>query len=283
MTPTSSAQEPASSRLYRGKVMHRRLFPFGHHFVYRVFSLYLNLDEIAELDRRLSLFGHNRRALFSFHDRDHGPRDGSPLRPWLEGHLARAGIDLEGGPIELLCFPRILGYVFNPLTVWFCRHRDGSLKALLYEVSNTFGERHCYLLPVAHDWREGQPLNQSCRKGFYVSPFLPIAGEYRFRVLPPQERLSLGIRLTMPEGDQLVAVQTGKRAELSDRALSKLFFSYPLMTAKIMLAIHWEALQLWRKGAAYFKRPAPPADLVGLEREGGQLPAKTVSYPEAAE
>ncbi|WP_455373488.1 DUF1365 domain-containing protein [Limibacillus halophilus] len=283
MKPASGQPGPFTSRVYRGKVMHRRLFPFGHHFVYRVFSLCLDLDELPELDRRLKLFGHNRRALFSFQDRDHGARDGGPLRPWIEEQLHRAGIDLEGGSIELLCFPRIFGYVFNPLTVWFCRHRDGSLKALLYEVSNTFGEHHCYLLPVEGSWREGQPLHQSCSKGFYVSPFLPIAGDYRFRVLPPAERLSLGIRLTQPEGDQLVAVQTGERAALTDGMLAKLFFSYPLMTAKIMAAIHWEALRLWRKGATYFRRPAPPADLVEAPGADSGEDLRSHRFPEAAE
>ncbi len=140
-------------------------------------------------------------------------------------------------------------------------------------MSNTFGERHCYLLTVPADWQPGEALHQSCDKAFYVSPFIPIEGRYRFRVLPPGERLSLGIRLVMPEGDQLVAVQNGTRSPLSDRALLKLFFSYPLMTAKVMAGIHWEALKLWRKGATYFRRPAPPEEVVSLESK----------LPEAAE
>ena len=267
------AGEALASCLYPGRVMHRRLMPFGHHFVYRLFSLYLDLDELPHLDRRFKLFGHNRAALFSFRDADHGARDGGPLRPWIDGQLARAGIDLEGGAVRLLCFPRVLGYVFNPLTVWFCHHKDGRLAALLYEVSNTFGEHHCYLLPVPPDHKAGEPVHQGCEKAFYVSPFIEIRGRYRFRVLPPAERLSLGIRLVMPEGDQLVAVQTGQRAEISDRALAKLFFSYPLMTVKIMAGIHWEALKLWRKGAAYIKRPTPPRETVSVEN----------TLPEAAE
>lgn len=264
MTGKPGDKELASC-VYRGRVMHRRLFPFGHHFVYRLFSLYLDLDEMPLLDQRMRLFGHNRRALFSFHDKDHGQRDGSALRPWIEEHLRQAGIELEGGPVRLLCFPRILGYVFNPLTVWFCHHRDGRLLALLYEVSNTFGEHHSYLLKVPGDHDGGRAIHQTCEKAFYVSPFIPIRGRYRFRVLPPAERLSLGIRLVMPEGDQLVAVQTGERSELSNRALLRLFFSYPLMTVKIMAGIHWEALKLWRKGAQYFKRPKPPQEAVSLE------------------
>lgn len=271
------------SRLYRGKVMHRRLIPFGHHFVYRVFSLYLDLDELPDLDRQLKLFGHNRPTLFSFWDEDHGARDGRALRPWVERELARAGIELEGGAIRLLCFPRILGYVFNPLTVWFCHHADGSLRALLYEVSNTFGERHCYLLPVVEEQRGGGPIHQSCDKGFYVSPFIPVAGRYDFRVLPPAEKLSLGIRLTLPEGEQLVAVQKGERENLSDRQLLQLFLSHPLMTFKVMAGIHWEALKLWRKGAAYHRRPAPPDEIVTLaaRKEAQERPGE--GYPEAAE
>ena len=252
------------SCVYSGRVMHRRLIPFGHHFVYRIFSLYLDLDELPRLNEKLRLFGHNRGRLFSFWDKDHGARDGGPLRPWLEEQLTRAGIDLEGGAVRLLCFPRILGYVFNPLTVWFCHHRDGRLMAILYEVSNTFGEQHCYLIPTPADWQEGQALHQSCEKGFYVSPFIPISGHYRFRVKQPDQRLSLGIRLVMPEGEQLVAIQNGDKGTLDDRSLLTLFFSYPLMTVKVMAGIHWEALKLWRKGATFFKRPKPPSERVSL-------------------
>ena len=151
------------SSLYEGRVMHRRLRPFSHRFDYRVFSLYLDLEELGSLDRKLPFFGHNRFQLFSFHNKDHGGRDGQPLKPWIEGELTKAGIDLDGGKVMLHCFPRILGYVFNPLSTWFCYHSDGRLLAVLYEVRNTFGDKHGYLIPVK-DHEAGKPIVQSCDK-----------------------------------------------------------------------------------------------------------------------
>lgn len=250
------------SALYRGRVMHKRLLPFGHRFVYRVFSLWLDLDEVPALARRLRLFSHNRFNLLSFHDKDHGPRDGNALRPWLESALAGAGLDLQGGAIRLLCFPRVLGYVFNPLSIYFCYHADGRLLAVLHQVRNTFGEMHSYLIPVAQDHRPGEPIRQSCDKRFYVSPFIGMRATYRFRLLEPGDRLSIVIRQSVPEGQMLVASQTGKRRALTDGALLRAFLGTPLMTVKVMTAIHWQALWLWLKGAKFHRRPPPPSEPV---------------------
>ncbi len=137
-----------ASCLYVGEVVHQRVRPSRHRLRYRVFSALLDLDELPQLDRRLRLFGHNRLNIFSFLDRDHGDGTGAPLRPWVEHHLERAGIELAGGAIRLLCYPRLFGYVFNPLSVYFCHRADGALAAMIYEVNNTFGERHSYLIPV---------------------------------------------------------------------------------------------------------------------------------------
>ncbi len=246
------------SCLYFGEVMHKRLRPFSHRFRYRVFSLFLDLDELPELTRRLRLLSHNRFNIFSFDDRDHGARDGSPLRPWAEAQLLAAGIDLQGGALRLLCFPRILGYVFNPLSIWFCHHRDGSLRAIIYEVKNTFGEQHCYLIPVPAGNRDNQPILQSCDKGFYVSPFIEMASAYRFRLREPGQKLSILIRQAVAEGEILLATLTGRRVPIDRGGLWQALLRYPLMTAKVMAAIHWEALWLWRKGARYHQRGAPP-------------------------
>ncbi|MEZ5666324.1 MAG: DUF1365 domain-containing protein [Alphaproteobacteria bacterium] len=260
-----------ASALYPGRVMHRRLRPFVHGFRYRVFSLYLDLDELPGLDRRLRLFSHNRWNLFGFRDRDHGPRDGGPLRPWIERHLAAAGIDLEGGPVRLLCFPRVLGYVFDPLSVWFCFHADGGLRAILYEVSNTFGQRHGYLLPVDGP-APGEPLEQATAKRFYVSPFFAVDGRYDFRLAVPGDRLAVGIRLGDSAGPALVARQTGRRRPLSDAALARLFVTHPLMTLKVIGAIHWQALRLWLKGARPTPRPAPPVAEVSIPPAAATAP-----------
>lgn len=251
-----------TSCLYRGRVTHERRHPFVHRFAYRVFSFYLDLDELPALSRRLRLFSHNRWNLFAFHDSDHGARDGSPLRPWIDGQLARAGIDLEGGPVRLLCFPRMLGYVFNPLSIWFCYRRSGRLAAVLYEVSNTFGERHGYLIAADPGHRPDRPLVQSCAKGFYVSPFIAMAARYDFRLREPDRRLSILIRQWVPAGEQLLASQSGCRAALSDHTLARLLFAYPLMTLKVIAAIHWQALRLWRKGARLEPRPPAPSESV---------------------
>ncbi len=259
----------AASALYFGEVMHKRLRPFVHAFRYRVFSLYIDLDELDICDRGLRLFSHNRWNLVSFHDRDHGARDGTALRPWIDGHLAAAGIELAGGPVRLLCFPRVLGYVFSPLSIWFCHHADGSLRAILYEVRNTFGGKHGYLIPVAPDQARGGPLVQSADKRFYVSPFIALASRYAFRLAVPGERLAVAIRQEVAEGGQLIARQTGRRRPLSDANLLRALFAYPLMTAKVIGAIHWQALRLWVKGARIEPRPATTADAVTLVGPAG--------------
>jgi uncharacterized protein len=251
-----------SSALYFGTVVHRRLRPRRHALGYRVFALLVDLDELPALTRRLRLFSHNRFNLFSLHDRDHGSRDGGALRPFVEAALARAGIGLEGGAIRLLAFPRMLGYVFNPLSIYFCHHRDGGLRALIYEVRNTFGEMHSYLIPVRG---AGAGLvRQSCAKDFYVSPFLAMACRYHFRLAVPGERLAVTIRETDRDGPILYASLEGRRTDLSDRALVGAFLRYPLMTLKVIAGIHWEAVKLWVKGVGLVPRPPPPVSALTI-------------------
>ena len=247
----------AEHSLYFGRVMHHRLRPFRHRFTYRVFSIWLDIDRIADAASRLRLFSHNRFNLFSFHDKDHGRRDGAPLRPWVEDLLARNGIELAGGRISILCYPRILGYVFNPLSVFFCHDADGQLRAIVYEVKNTFGDQHCYVLPLSVGANQSQ-VRQSCTKRFYVSPFIGMQADYRFLIRPPADDLSIVIRQSVPEGAQLIAALTGRRVCLRDAILLKAFCQYPLMTIKIISAIHWEALWIWLKGAKYYGRPPAP-------------------------
>jgi DUF1365 family protein len=246
------------SALYFGSVMHHRLIPFKHRFRYRVFSLWLDLDELVGPLKRLKLMPHNRFGLFSFHDRDHGARDGSPLRPWIERLLTQAGLDLEGGPIRLLCFPRLLGFVFNPLSVYYCYDRAETLRAIVYEVKNTFGDQHAYVLPVPERRNSGEAIAQSCDKTFFVSPFIGMASTYRFRVKEPGETLSVLIRQSVPEGEQLIATLHGERRPLDDKRLLAAFLRYPLMTLKVVGAIHWQALWIWLKGARFHRHPGPP-------------------------
>ncbi len=239
--------------------MHARLSPFSHRFVYRVFSIFVDLDELPTLSRRLKLFSHNRWNLFSLHDRDLGPRNGGSLKAWIEQHLNTTGIDLRGGRVRLLCFPRLLGYVFNPLAIWFCYDAEERLVAVLYDVSNTFGESHGYLLPVAPDHAPGQAIEQRCMKRLYVSPFMDMASTYRFRLSEPGERLAIRIDQEDDKGRGFVATHTARRAPLRDATLLGAFFTHPLMTLKVIGGIHWEALHLWRKGARLRPRPSPPS------------------------
>lgn len=245
----------AAAVLYFGDVMHARLKPMGHRFSYRVMSLLIDLDRLDDADRQSRLFGVNRPALYSFHESDHGDRDGSPLRGFAQRSAAAHGIDLRGGRVVLLCYPRLLGYTFNPLSAYFCHRADGELAMIIYEVRNTFGDIHCYVLPVRPDQVSTAGIRQQQDKLFYVSPFIEMAMRYHFRVSPPGPNVRLRILETDAEGPVLAATFNGRRRQLTTAALLRSFVSLPLVTLKIVAAIHWEALRLWIKGARLVPRP----------------------------
>ncbi|WP_019625061.1 DUF1365 domain-containing protein [Thioalkalivibrio sp. ALJT] len=246
------------SHLYDSVIMHARYTRGGYRFRYRVFHFLLDIDRLDALASELRLFSHNRFNLFSFRDRDHGPRDGSPLRPWIEARLARAGIDIGGGHVGLLCFPRLLGYAFNPLSLWFCHYPDGRPAAVLCEVRNTFGEYHHYVLAPPADQVFHWASEYRKTKKFHVSPFLGMDAEYRFRIARPRERLSVRIAEYTREERVLFASMSGKRHALDDRALIVRFLRMPLMTFRVVFSIHWQALKLWWRGVPFHKKPAPP-------------------------
>ncbi len=251
-----------ASALYVGHVMHHRVRPKVHRLRYRIFSLLLDLDGIDALDARLRLFSRNRFNLFAFRDRDYAARTNEPLRDQVERHMRDAGLDPDGGPIRLLTMPRILGFAFNPLSVYFCHRRDGTLAAILYEVNNTFGERHSYLLPVAPD--QADTVRQDCAKRFHVSPFLGLDMRYGFKVLAPAARLSIAVTASDPQGIVLTAVHSAQRRALTDAALAGAFVSHPLLTVKVVGGILWEALRLWTKGVRVHPHPAPPEHPITL-------------------
>ncbi|KAF0123491.1 MAG: hypothetical protein FD152_3305 [Xanthobacteraceae bacterium] len=245
---------PASA-LYVGTVSHRRLRPRPHALSYRVFWTLLDLDEIDGLASRLRLFSRNRFNVVAFHDADYGDRSGRDLRSQVEARLTEAGFAIPGGPIRLFTMPRILGYAFNPLSVFFCHRPDGALAATVYEVHNTFGETHCYVM--AADGGE-QPIVQESRKAFHVSPFLDRSMDYQFRLVPPGGDVSVVIRASDEAGPMLMASLTGKRQPLGDRILLRLLASHPLLTLKVTAAIHWHALRLVLKRIAIVRYPGPP-------------------------
>ena len=257
--PTEAPPEAAAS-LYIGDVMHARLKPVGHRFSYRVMSLLIDLDRLAEADRQSPLFGINRAALYCFHEADHGKRDGSSLRGYVQRCAAERGIDLTGGRMLLLCYPRLLGYVFNPLSVYFCYRAGGELALLIYEVRNTFGEIHSYVLPLTPGEISAAGVRQQQDKLFYVSPFVEMAMRYHFRILPPGKRVQLRILETERSGPLLAATFNGSHRALNTKELSRAFCALPLVTIKIMAAIHWEALRLWLKGVRLVPRQRAALD-----------------------
>jgi hypothetical protein len=254
------AEQPLRSRLYEGTVMHHRLRPVRHRFSYRVFSLLLDLDELPRLAQATRLLRIERPGILSFRAKDHGARDNSPLKPWALDHFAAAGV-LNVARIELLCFPRLWGFVFNPLSVYFAYDAAGLLLAVLYEVKNTFGGQHVYVLEAAPAGTNGDDtVRHAAEKGFYVSPFIAMDAAYHFAIKPPGENLDLVIRETDGHGLFFVASQTGKRLPLDDRTLAGCLLRNPAMTLKVIGGIHVEALRLWLKGAPYHPRTAGQVD-----------------------
>lgn len=254
----------AAAVLYTGEVMHARLKPVGHRFSYRVANLLVDLDRLGEADRSARLFSVGRFNLFSFHERDHGPRDGSSLREHVDGLLAARGI-ARPSRVLLLCYPRVAGFVFNPLSVYFAYGDDGRPSAVVYEVRNTFGGMHSYVEPVRPGQLTEAGLRQERAKSFYVSPFLDMAQHYRFRLLCPGAAVRVRILQTDRDGPVLSASFAGSKVPLCDRTLASVFAAMPFHTLKVIGAIHLEAARLWLKGLPYFAPPrrknAPgPAD-----------------------
>ncbi len=238
-----------NSCIYNGVVTHSRLKPVKHFLKYKTFSIFIDLDEIKKLDKEITIFSYNKFNIFSFYNEDHGDRDGKNLKFWVLENLKKFDIDENINNIKLLCYPRVFGYVFNPLSIFYC-YEDNILKAILYEVKNTFNEQHTYIFKV----KDNNKIEQKCKKKFYVSPFMDMNTYYDFKLLNPNEKLAVSIKQTDKEGVVLIALQTGKRKEFSLKQLIKNFFKYPLMSIKIISAIHFEALLLWKKGAIYRKR-----------------------------
>jgi hypothetical protein len=252
--------EVDAAALYIGDVMHARLKPVAHRFRYRVMSLLIDLDRLDVADRQTPLFGVNRQALYSFHEADHGARDGSSLRQFAQRRAAEHGVDLTGGRVLLLCYPRLLGYAFNPLSVYFCYRASGNLALIIYEVRNTFGDIHAYVLPVERGDVSPAGVRQQQDKRFYVSPFIEMAMRYHFRVVPPEDSIKLRILETDSEGPLLSATFNGHRRALTTKELLRSLVLMPAVTVKVIAGIHWEALRLWLKGVRLVPRANDKAD-----------------------
>ena len=240
-----------SSYIYVGNVIHKRFKPKVHFFKYKVFSLLVDLSELNELEKELKLFSYNKFNLLSFYDLDHGPRDGTSLITWVKDNLAKNNISTNQITIKLLCYPRIWGYVFNPLSVFFVYDKDLNLISILYEVKNTFGEQHTYIFKIK---KNSHLFEHSCKKKFHVSPFIEIDCTYFFRILKPENKLSIAINQNDNEGKLLYASQEGKKKHLNNKNLIISYLFHPFMSFKIIGAIHFEALKLWLKGVKLVKK-----------------------------
>ncbi|MDA9647342.1 DUF1365 domain-containing protein [Candidatus Pelagibacter sp.] len=240
-----------NSSIYNGQVIHKRFKPKVHSFKYNVFSLLIDLSELNILDKKVNFFSYNKINLISFYDKDHGERDGSSLIDWVHSNLKKNNIFTEDIKIKLLCYPRIFGFVFNPLSVFYIYNLSNQLISILYEVKNTFGEQHTYIFRVEKD---GNLIQNNCSKKFHVSPFIEMDCNYFFRLLKPGNKISVIIDQYDSEDKILYASQDGVRTDFNTKYLLKSYLKHPIMTFKIILAIHYEAFKLWTKGIKFVKK-----------------------------
>jgi uncharacterized protein len=248
----------AAASLYPGDVMHARMKPKAHRFAYKVFCLLIDIDRLAEANRMSRLFSVNRFNLLGFREKDHGNGQKTGLSAHVRSLAVPAGVDISGGRILLLAYPRLMGFVFNPLSVYFCYGGTGNLAMVIYEVRNTFGEMHSYIAPIEPGELNEAGVRQERDKLFYVSPFIDMTPRYLFRLRPPGDTLNVRILETDSGGPLLSATFAGKRRDLTTVSVLKSCIWMPLMTLKVVAGIHWEALRLWLKGVRLQARPSPP-------------------------
>lgn len=255
----------AAGTLYPGKVMHQRLHPFGHRFSYSVFSILVDIDRLGDLAELTCLLAVNRPGILSFHECDHVEKDGETLRQFADSLLARSGIEKHAVRVLLLAYPRMFGYVFNPLSTYFAYDEDGRLIAIIYAVRNTFGERHSYVAPILAGEETPAGIRQTRTKILHVSPFMDMGLRYHFRILPPGKTLRVRIHETAGKEPVLAATFNANAVPLTDAILARCLLRFPLMTFKIIGGIYWEALKLWFKGARFRSSPKPPKGTASYE------------------
>ena len=240
-----------NSSIYNGTVIHKRFKPKIHFFKYKVFSILIDISEINLLDKTLKIFSYNKFNIVSFYDEDHGPRDGTSVKEWVIKNLQDNQIDTQDIKIKLLCYPRIFGFVFNPLSIFFIYNKKSELISILYEVKNTFDEQHTYIFKNKEN---ENTIKHTCKKKFHVSPFIEMNCTYFFKILKPGDKISVIIDQYDEEGKLLYASQDGSRIELNNKNLFLSYLKHPLMTFKIIAAIHFEAFKLWIKGIRFVKK-----------------------------
>jgi DUF1365 family protein len=248
-TPAPLIEPP---QIYAGKISHVRIEKFIHRFIYRLWMLAVDLDDLDQFAARSRLFRHNRAGLISLQDRDHGPRDGSTLRPWAEAILLAHGQEIYAARIRFMVIPRILGYAFNPLAFYFCYAADGTLGVVLHQVKNTFGDQVTYVIPVVPG---SGTVRQMVAKSMHVSPFFDMNGQYDFTFSRPGPQFRLGIRYKA-SAPRLNVVMALRAIPATDNALAAQFLRMPFMAFKVIAAIHWHALRLFLRGAIFHREPS---------------------------
>ena len=251
-----------TSCIYSGFVTHQRFKPKKHFFSYKTFSLLIDLDEIKDLEKKILFFSYNKFNILSFYNIDHGSRDGSSLVSWIKKTLKKSNISFSLGKIKLLSYPRFFGYVFNPLSIFYCYDKNRKLRAILYEVKNTFNEQHTY---VFRSTPSSNLIFHKCNKKFYVSPFIAMKTFYNFRLSKPGKKINVLIKQRDSRGLLLVAHQTGKRLDLTSKNLFLEFLLHPFMSIKVIVAIHFEAFRLWAKGIKHVKKKIKIKNNLSLE------------------
>jgi uncharacterized protein len=244
--------------LYRGQVMHARMKPKSHRFTYGVYTLLIDIDRLEEANHCSRLFSVGRWNLLSFNPTDHGDGGLTPLGAHVRRLLAAGGLAETPERILLLCYPRVLGFVFNPISVYYAYGSEGRLIGVVYEVRNTFGDMHTYVAPLRDGELNEAGLRQERDKLFHVSPFMDMPMRYHFRLRPPGEDVALRILETDGEGPILSATFIGKHTPLTTGGILTAFCRIPLLTLKVVAGIHFEAVKLWLKGIRFFSRPEPP-------------------------
>jgi DUF1365 family protein len=247
--------KPEAGAIYRGEVVHARVHPVSHKLRYSVFTLALDVAGLKKTAANLGLFSLDGFNLFSLSQRQHGYRDERSIADFVADQVRAEGLEGQVVRTVMLFYPRIFGFAFNPLTVYFCLDENDAPLLMIYEVRNTFGEDLTYVLPAGPE--HAGVWSHATAKAFYVSPFNNVEGDYTFHVRPPQDELTVGVALTK-DRPILRTHFRGRRSKLSDTALFKMFLAYPAMTAKVVAGIHWEALKLWRKGLSLKDRPPAP-------------------------
>lgn len=261
-------KEKPALRLWRGHTVHQRSVPFVHRFRYGLALIDVDIDRLDEADKRSGLFNVDRSGLFSFNRKDHGGRKAAELRPWAEAQFATADITLDGGPIRLITFPRHFFYKFAPISLWLGHGPDGTLRGVLYEVNNTFGETHIYAAQTPDAPRH----QHATEKAFHVSPFFDITGNYEFTLRWTDTDLRL-IVATRKSGTQTHVATIQARAHPATSAtFAKLSLTKPVSSLAVSLAIHWQALKLWLKGAKYHSKPKQSAARTTIARPLGAAP-----------